>query len=88
MQHCEPFLQEWMQSLQFQVSKDVYNYILNIYRRGLNSSSNSENYSLYFWDILHSDSLFSSISKINDFLEESDFISVRDLYKKIKEILA
>ncbi len=49
---------------------------------------NSENYSLYFWDILHSDPLFSSLSKLNDFLEESDFISVRDLYKKIKEILA
>jgi hypothetical protein len=49
---------------------------------------NSDNYSLYFWDMLHSDSLFSSLNKLNDYLEESDFISVRDLYKKIKEILS
>jgi len=48
---------------------------------------NSDNYTLYFWDMLHSEPLFSSLNKINDYLEESDFISVRDLYKKVKEIL-
>lgn len=37
--------------------------------------------------MLHSEPLFSSLNKINDYLEESDFISVRDLYKKVKEIL-
>jgi len=48
---------------------------------------NSDNYTLYFWDMLHSEPLFSSLNKINDYLEESDFISVRDLYKKVKEVL-
>ena len=37
--------------------------------------------------MLHSEPLFSSLNKINDYLEESDFISVRDLYKKVKEVL-
>lgn len=37
--------------------------------------------------MLHSEPLFSSLSKINDFLDEQDFISIRDLYKKIKQIL-
>ncbi|CDW79536.1 dna binding and zinc-finger domain-containing protein [Stylonychia lemnae] len=55
--------------------------------RGINSSLNSDNYTLYFWDMLHSEPLFSSLNKINDYLSESDFISVRDLYKKVKEIL-
>jgi hypothetical protein len=38
--------------------------------------------------MLHSDPIFSNISEINDYLEERDFMSVRDLYKKVKEILS
>lgn len=57
--------------------------------RGLhNSSLSSDSYTLYFWDMLHSDPLFSSIGEVNDYLEERDFMCVRDLYKKIKEILS
>ena len=38
--------------------------------------------------MLHSDPIFSNISEINDYLEEKDFMCVRDLYKKVKEILS
>jgi hypothetical protein len=38
--------------------------------------------------MLHSDPIFSNISEINDYLEERDFMCVRDLYKKVKEILS
>ena len=38
--------------------------------------------------MLHSDPVFSNMSEINDYLEEKDFMCVRDLYKKIKEILS
>lgn len=38
------------------------------FRRGLYSSLNSDNYTLYFWDMLHSDPLFSSLNKINDYV--------------------
>lgn len=63
------------------------NYIL--FRRGLhNTSLQSDSYTLYFWDMLHSDPIFSNMSEINDYLEEKDFMCVRDLYKKIKEILS
>ena len=65
-------------------------YCINLtYRRGLhNTSLQSDSYTLYFWDMLHSDPIFSNISEINDYLEEKDFMCVRDLYKKIKEILS
>ena len=39
------------------------------YSRGLNSSNlSSDSYTLYFWDILHSDPLFSSLNRLNDFV--------------------
>jgi hypothetical protein len=52
---------------------------------------NTENYSVYFWELLQVNSdLFgqSLASQISEYLVESDFICVRDLYKKIKEILS
>ena len=39
------------------------------FRRGLhNSSMSSDSYTLYFWDMLHSDPLFQQIDDINDFV--------------------
>lgn len=52
-------------------------YISDKYdRRGVHSNMNYDNYSLYFWDMLHSDSLFAALNKINDF--------VRKLYALLK----
>jgi hypothetical protein len=49
---------------------------------------NTDNYSVYFWEILQqgSSDLFGPgiAQQICDHLEEVDFMSVRDLYKKIK----
>lgn len=52
---------------------------------------NTENYSVYFWESLQANNdLFGQnlASQISEFLSEKDFSSVRDLYKKIKEILS
>lgn len=53
---------------------------------------NTDNYSVYFWEILQqgSSDLFGPgiAQQICDHLEEVDFMSVRDLYKKIKQVLS
>jgi capsule polysaccharide export protein KpsE/RkpR len=41
---------------------------------------------LQFWNRIQPD--LDMASKINDYLEESDMLSVRDLYMKLKEILS
>ena len=52
---------------------------------------NTDNYSVYFWEQLqqNSDTFGQNIAqKMCELLEEKDFQSVRDLYKKIKELLS
>lgn len=52
---------------------------------------NTECYTIAFWNKLQQEiGLFDSLSQgsFSDLLQESDLISVRDLYKKIKEILS
>lgn len=41
---------------------------LKEFRRGAHNTMNTENYSLYFWDLLHSNALFASLNKINDYV--------------------
>lgn len=41
---------------------------------------------MQFWNRIQPD--LDMASKINDYLEESDMLSVRDLYMKLKEILS
>ena len=44
-----------------------------------------ESYVLQFWSKLHTEvNFFEQLTYMNDSLEESDFESVRDLYRKIK----
>ena len=58
-------------------------------RHGASTSIQTENYTLQFWNKLRSDiGLFDSLTQMNEYLEESDLMSVRDLYKKIKEVLS
>lgn len=52
---------------------------------------NSECYTIAFWNKLCQDvNLFESLSQgsFSDMIQETDLISVRDLYKRIKEILS
>ena len=53
---------------------------------------NTDNYSVYFWEMLqqNSNDMFGPgiAQQICEHLEEKDFMSVRDLYKKIKEVLS
>jgi len=58
-------------------------------RGGISANMQTESYTLQFWSKLYSDiGLFDSLTSINDYLEETDLMSVRDLYKKIKEVLS
>lgn len=55
------------------------------------SGMNTDNYSVYFWELLQvvNDRFGANIaSLISEYLEEKDFSCVRDLYKRIKEILS
>ncbi len=56
--------------------------------RALHGQFNSDCYAMYFWEMLHSDTLFASLSKINDFLEDKEFCCIQLLYKKVKEVLS
>ena len=52
---------------------------------------NTQCYTIAFWNKLQQDvALFDALSQasFSDILQEEDLISVRDLYKKIKEILS
>ena len=52
--------------------------------RGLhNSSLSSDNYTLYFWDMLHSEPLFSSLNRLNDFVRIVILIHAYSLKKEI-----
>jgi hypothetical protein len=49
----------------------------------------TECYALQFWSKLHTDvHIFEQLSEINESLEECDFMSVRDLYRKVKMVLS
>ena len=55
------------------------------------ASMNTDNYSVLFWELLQANNdLFGQnlAPTLSEYLEESDFLCVRDLYKKIKEVLS
>lgn len=51
-------------------------------RNGVSSHLLQESYAMQFWNKIQPD--LDRISNINDMLEESDLVSCRDLYRKLK----
>ena len=67
------------------------NSLTNLLNTFNHQGMNTENYSVYFWELLQSNNeIFGQhiAQKVCEHLDESDFMSVRDLYKKIKELLS
>jgi len=55
------------------------------------SSMNTDNYSVIFWELLQANNDYfgqNLASQISEHLNDEDFMCVRDLYKRIKEILS
>ena len=58
-------------------------------RHGASTSIQTDSYTLQFWSKLRQDiGLFDSLTQLNEYLEDRDLMSVRDLYKKIKVVLS
>ena len=58
-------------------------------RHGVSTGIQTDSYTLQFWSKLRQDvGIFDSLTQLNEHLEDSDLMSVRDLYKKIKEVLS
>ena len=58
-------------------------------RHGVSTGIQTDSYTLQFWSKLRQDvGIFDSLTQLNEYLEDSDLMSVRDLYKKIKEVLS
>ena len=58
-------------------------------RLGASTSIQTDSYTLQFWSKLRQDiGIFDSLTQLNEYLEDTDLMSVRDLYKKIKEVLS
>ena len=45
---------------------------------------NKDKYSIFYWEMITKDALFSSIYGVEQYLTETDFNCIRDLYSKLK----